>query len=106
MHCARWIVLLSAVGLLAASAWLMTPPPGASAADLPPGGAGSPDIFTGQAAGTLVGVLLGTYVATTMSGTARQAVFRNAGGSLDFYFQVSNNASSRSSVARVTAGGF
>src|SRR4051812_47234039 len=60
MKRAGWISLALAVGLLAASASLLPPAPGVSAAVLPPGGTVSPDLFTGQTAGTPLATLTTT----------------------------------------------
>lgn len=52
--------------------------------------------------GTLVASLLSPYsfttTAGTTSGTLDTAVFREAGGTLDFYYQVMNNATSATSI--------
>jgi hypothetical protein len=64
----------------------------------------------GTPAGTLLASLLVPYsfstTAGTTSGTLLTAVFREAGGTLDFYYQVSNNANSATEIARMTATSF
>ena len=64
----------------------------------------------GTPAGTLLASLVAPYsfttTAGTTSGTLVSAVFRNAGGTLDFYYQVNNNANSATAIARMTAVDF
>ena len=90
------------VGVLAPSA-LATPLPGtvltAPASTALPG-----LVAPGTLAGTLLASLVTPYSFTTTtgttSGTVTSAVYRNSSGTLDFYYQVSNNASSKTSIAR------
>jgi hypothetical protein len=55
---------------------------------VPIGTSGPPDIFTGQSAGTLLASALSPFSVGATSGTLETAVFREAGGTLDFYYQV------------------
>src|ERR1700730_2029307 len=64
--------------------------------------------------GTLPGTLLASLIAPysftttagTTSGTLVSAVFRESGGTLDFYYQVNNNANSATAIDRMTAVSF
>lgn len=101
---AKWSVLL-----LAAIAFALAP--GASAyplmnttalADIP--GNALPGNATGEASGTLLATLTDpwsfTTTAGTTSGTLTTAIFRESSGTLDFYYQVANDALSKTSIAR------
>lgn len=65
---------------------------------------------SGTAAGTLLASLVSAYSFSTTagitSGTLTSAVYREAGGTLDFYYQVANSASSASAIARETDTNF
>jgi hypothetical protein len=66
---------------------------------------------TGQPLGTLVGgPLTSLYsfntTAGTTSGSLTTSVYRESGGTLDFYYQVANNASSATAIARQTDTSF
>jgi hypothetical protein len=60
--------------------------------------------------GTLLDMMLENYsfatTAGTTSGTLRSAVFMNPTGTLDFYYQVANDASSATEIARETNTNF
>src|SRR4029077_9188841 len=58
----------------------------------PPGSTVFPGL-TADAPGTLLASLFAPFVSTlgTESGTAVSAVFRESGGTLDFYYQLTNN---------------
>lgn len=64
----------------------------------------------GTAAGTLLASLSSPYSFSTTagqtSGTLLTAVFREAGGTLDFYYQVANSANSATAIARETDTSF
>lgn len=70
---------------------------------LPPGGSNVPPA-TSAAPGTLEASLLAPFSFTTTAGTTSgdvlSAVFLNPTGTLDFYYQVVNNANSATSLAR------
>lgn len=53
-----------------------------------PGNSGSPDVFTGQSAGTLLATLSTPFSITGAQGTLASAVYQESGGTLDFYYQV------------------
>jgi hypothetical protein len=53
-----------------------------------PGNSGSPDVFTGQSAGTLLATLQTPFSIIGAQGTLDSAVYRESGGTLDFYYQV------------------
>ena len=53
-----------------------------------PGNSGSPDVFTGQSAGTLLATLSTPFSITGAEGTLASAVYQESGGTLDFYYQV------------------
>jgi hypothetical protein len=55
---------------------------------IPIGTSGLPDVFTGQSAGTLLATILDPFSVGGTSGTLETAVFREAGGTFDFYYQV------------------
>jgi len=73
-------------------AWVIVP--SAKATLLVPGGSGFPGDFTGAPPGTLLALNSAPFTSTLglESGTIVSAVFREAGGTLDFYYQVTNNA--------------
>jgi hypothetical protein len=79
----------------------------AGAVALTPGDTAAPTIFTGVP-GTLLASLVAptTSSTSTFSGTLTSAVFRNAGLTLDFYYQFSNSAASTGAIARLTAISF
>jgi hypothetical protein len=66
--------------------------------------------LTSDTPGTLLATLVSPYsfvtTAGTTSGTLTTAVYREAGGTLDFYYQVSNSANSATAIARMTATNF
>jgi hypothetical protein len=59
---------------------------------IPIGTSGAPDVFTGQSAGTAIATLLDSFSVGATSGTLRETVFRETGGTLDFYYQVNVTA--------------
>src|SRR5258708_4690683 len=63
-----------------------------------------PLIPNGTVSGTLLASLASPYSFSTTagitSGTLYTAVYRETGGTLDFYYQVANNANSASAIAR------
>jgi hypothetical protein len=67
-------------------------------------------VLPGTSPGTLLASLLAPYsfttTAGTTSGTLVSAVFREAGGTLDFYYQIANSANSATEIARMTATSF
>ena len=102
--------VLAVAGLLA-----MAPQSHATLLGLPqvnPGFTISPGNATGQAPGSLVaGPLVSPYNFNTSagitSGTLTSAVYRETGaGTLDFYYQVANSASSATAIARKTDTNF
>jgi hypothetical protein len=64
----------------------------------------------GTAPGTLLASLVAPYsfitTAGTTSGSLVSAVYRNSSGTLDFYYQVNNNANSATAIARETDDSF
>src|SRR5689334_15907991 len=95
------------VVVLVAALVTLSVPRYAGAVALTPGGTVLPTPFSG-----LSGTLLASLVAPASSSTATfsitltSAVFRNAGGTLDFYYQISNSASSTGAIARLTTINF
>src|SRR5215467_673702 len=98
---------LSVPGLV----WLLMTAPYSQATPLPgtiltsPGFTVLPGLIApGTPAGTLLASLVSPYsfvtTAGTTSGTVTSAVYRNSSGTLDFYYQVSNSASSSTAIAR------
>jgi len=67
-------------------------------------------IAPGTPQGTLLASLVAPYsfvtTAGTTSGSLVSAVYRNSSGTLDFYYQVNNNASSATAIARETDTSF
>lgn len=65
---------------------------------------------SGTSPGTLLASLVSPYsfntTAGTTSGNLFTAVFKEAGGTLDFYYQVANSSSSATSIARETDTNF
>ena len=74
-----------------------------------PGATVFPGLVTAPA-GTLLADLVEpwsfTTTAGTTDGTLTTAVYRDSGGTLDFYYQVANNANSVSSIARESSTNF
>ena len=74
-----------------------------------PGNSAFPIDCTGNGPGTLLADMTSTFSFTTTggtdTGTIESAVYRN-GGTLDFYYQVTNDASSATALARLTATDF
>jgi hypothetical protein len=94
-------ILLAGLAMLAVGAWCQK----ATGTILPPGGTVVPSLIApGTSPGTLVAAISAqfsfTTTAGTTSGTIVSAVYREAGGTLDFYYQVNDGASSTSSIAR------
>src|SRR5713226_829338 len=100
MRHVRWVRLILALGLASASAALVLSPSGARANVVVPGATVAPDNFTGAPAGTLLASLSAPFSTATFAGTLKSAVFRTAGGTLDFYYQLANNAPSTDSLGR------
>jgi len=88
---------------LSAAVLLLAPSPG-QAAILAPGGVVIPDVLTDPVAPGDIEAFLDDLVFSTpfYSGTLSVAVVRNSGGTLDFYYQVTNDASSIHSLSRNT----
>jgi len=63
-----------------------------------------PGNVTGDAPGTLLADLMEPWTFTTTAGTTdgtlTTAVYKESGGTLDFYYQIANNANSVSAIAR------
>jgi hypothetical protein len=72
---------------------------------VPIGTSGLPDVFTGQSAGTLLANMLDPFSVGATSGTLETAVFREAGGTLDFYYQV-NVTTTASAVSFLNVFGY
>ncbi len=77
---------------------------------LAPGDTNFPGLCNGTSPGTLLADLVspfsyGTTTGTT-SGTIESAVYMNSTGTLDFYYQVTNSASSTDALARETDANF
>lgn len=97
------LVLLLLIGVLAPNALATT----IGTVSTTPGSTVIPGLVP---PGTLPGTLLATLVvpfsygttAGTTSGFFTTAVFRESGGTLDFYYQIANNANSATSIARET----
>ncbi|MBC8108000.1 MAG: PEP-CTERM sorting domain-containing protein [Anaerolineae bacterium] len=99
----KWIGAVTVLALTAAAnATLLAP--GSSVGDGVPSSPGSLSVFSDTPA--LV-TQVSTPVATpTYSGTLTSAVFTNAGGTLDFYYQFTNNASSSDGIERLSMTSF
>lgn len=105
---------LIATGLLVASLGVSTALAGtvsacAAAGDVTPTGTVFPADCTGSDSGTLLASMASPFSYTTSSGTNTgfidSAVYDD-GGTLDFYYQVDNNASSATALSRMTATNF
>lgn len=90
------LAIVAMVGVPAASALTMTCSTVPPSALLPTGTFVTPGDCTGTPSGTLLATLSAPFVSTTGvdSGTLISAVFREAGGTLDFYYQVVLNTTS------------
>ena len=75
-----------------------------------PGGSSVTVPLTSAAAGTLLATLKSPFsfvtTAGTTSGTLLSAVYQNPSGTLDFYYQITNNASSATSLSRESSNSF
>lgn len=83
--------------------------PFAGATLLAPGGSVLPASVAGPAIGdTLVGSVNETFTGLLVkfSGTFIEDVYRNASGTLDFYFQIQNSKTSTDNIDRGTSNGF
>jgi hypothetical protein len=107
LYLRRWtLALLAVVSLLAApcaEAVLVGTVPTPPGATVTPG-----TVPPGTDPGTLIASIVQPFalVTGTATGEIRVAVFREAVGTLDFYYQVANDASSINAIARVTAISF
>ena len=102
--------MLAAAGVCAVS-WVAGSALGAVPAHastcLPYGNTCAPDDFTGEASGTLLADLVQPFsVSGAFSGTYVTAVYLNAGGTLDFYSQVSNDSGSTNAITQLNVSDF
>jgi hypothetical protein len=104
---AKWsILLLVAIAFALAPGASAYPLTGTTAlADIP--GNALPGDATGVAPGTLVATQTDPWSFTTTAGTTKgtltAAVYMESGGTLDFYYQVVNDASSKTAIGRESA---
>ena len=101
----KWAAVAIVAGAVVAA------PTAAQAAVLAPGGVGLATSDNGAATGvklvdTGAAGITDTSISGQLNATAWAAVFRNAAGFLDFYYQVSNNAVSTAIMSRVTHTSF
>ena len=82
------LIRLGRVALLTSA--LLVAPATSHAALLSPGGLVQPDLLVGPA-GTLVDSTLSPLIAGGQIASLRAAVVHNAGGTLDFYYQLGNS---------------
>ncbi|MFI5287001.1 MAG: hypothetical protein ACHQ4F_11850 [Candidatus Dormibacteria bacterium] len=74
---------------------------------LPQGSTCSPDDFTGELAGTLLAVLVSPVsVSGAFSATYTDAVYKESGGTLDFYLQAVNNTTSSDAITQLSVSDF
>jgi hypothetical protein len=104
----RWTAVLLTAGLITLGityASFIIP-----SAPVTPGGPAVGVPLTSAAPGTLLAFLASPFsfatVAGTTSGTISSAVYRNGSGTLDFYYQVANNAGSATALSRLSATNF
>jgi hypothetical protein len=98
------LIRLGRAALLTAT--LLVAPATSQAALLVPGGIVNPDLLVGPA-GTLVASALSPLIAGgDLIANVRSAVVRNAGGTLDFYYQVGNSGLSATSLSLVNNESF
>jgi hypothetical protein len=110
----KWLwTVVALVGLFAIAPSVKADPFLPGTVLVAPGSTVIPGLVPGSpvgAPGTLLASLTSPYsfstTAGTTSGTLTTAVFRNSSGTLDFYYQVSNSASSATEIARMTATSF
>ncbi len=107
----KWLLTVVAlVGLFAIAPSVKADPFLPGTVLVAPGSTVFPGLVPGSPPGTLLASLTVPYsfstTAGTTSGTLTTAVFRNSSGTLDFYYQVSNSASSATEIARMTATSF
>jgi hypothetical protein len=102
------VLLVWVVALALAPSAIAYPLPGTT--PLPDNTFVVPTDATGSPAGTLEATLIDpwsfTTTAGTTSGTLITAVFKEASGTLDFYYQVINDATSATSIKRVSEVNF
>ena len=99
------------LGLLIFALAVSLPSAYATTVSLAPGGTVTPPPTNGSSfSGLTLVVDTGSEAFTTntglVSGTADIRVYREAGGTLDFFYLISNNASSSDAIGRVTAVNF
>jgi hypothetical protein len=80
--------------------------PVAASTCIPFGGTCSPDDFSGQANGTLVGSSDDPFLSSAFDGTYATAVYEESGGSFDFYYQVTLASDSTDGITEIDAFGF
>ena len=85
---------------------LLLGPSTAQATVLVPGGTVVPEVLTGPAGTLLAAATNLPFDTGDVMGTLTAAVVRNAGGTLDFYYQVTNDGASIDSLSRNTNSTF
>lgn len=100
----KWSIPLLTLGLILILAPVSQAYPLGVPNPLVPAGNAFPLDATGTPAGMLLADMVSPYsfttTAGTTSGTIESAVYREASGTLDFYYQVMNSSSSATSIAR------
>jgi hypothetical protein len=99
-HC--WLKRAAAVLTLVGTVMLATP--ASAQVALLPGGSVVPNTF--DPTGTVLDSVSTPFSAATFSGTLVSAVVLNANGTLDFYYQVCNDATSGTSLDRISTINF
>jgi hypothetical protein len=80
--------------------------PVAASTCIPYGGTCSPDDFSGQANGTLLGSSDDPFLSSAFDGSYATAVYAESGGTLDFYYQVTLASDSTDGITDIVAFGF
>jgi hypothetical protein len=95
------VPVVSVVALLGILTWTLA----AQATMLLPGQTGFPSLFSGGPGTDLADIVVAVNTAS-YTGTLRAAVYREAGGTLDFFYQFANASTSLDGIGRITDSSF
>lgn len=102
----RAIALMGFCAVSWAASTALVAAPVAASTCIPYGGTCTPDDFSGQANGTFLGASNDPFLSSAFDGSYSTAVYRESGGTLDFYYQVALAADSTDGITDIVAFGF
>ena len=102
----RALALMGFCGVSWAAGTALVAAPVAASTCIPYGGTCAPDDFSGQANGTLLGSSSDAFLNAAFDGSYSPGLYREAGGTLDFYYQVTLASDSTDGVTDIVASGF